>query len=125
MRACLCGTFDLSNCCKRPELPVNGNSSIMATEPVELLQGTLDLLILKTLSWGTTHGYGIARWIQQVTDDLLRIEEGSLYPALHRLERRGLIDAEWGLSENNRRAKYYRLTARGRRALRAETSSWG
>jgi PadR family transcriptional regulator, regulatory protein PadR len=94
-------------------------------DSIDLLQGTLDLLILKTLSWGTTHGYGIARWIQQVTDDILRIEEGSLYPALHRLEKRGLIDSEWGVSENNRRAKYYRLTARGRRALRAETSTWG
>lgn len=96
----------------------------MAAEPVELLQGTLDLLILKTLSWGSTHGYGIARWIQQVTDDVLRVEEGSLYPALHRLEKRGLIASEWGLSENNRRAKYYALTARGRQQLRAETSTW-
>ena len=96
----------------------------MAKESVELLQGTLDLLILKTLSWGTTHGYGIARWIQQVTGDVLRIEEGSLYPALHRLEKRGWIDSEWGLSENNRRAKYYRLTTRGRQQLRNEASSW-
>jgi len=96
----------------------------MAKEPVELLQGTLDLLILKTLSWGSTHGYGIARWIQQVTGDVLRIEEGSLYPALHRLERRGWIAAEWGLSENNRRAKYYELTPRGRQQLRAATSTW-
>jgi transcriptional regulator len=94
-------------------------------DSIDLLQGTLDLLILKTLSWGSTHGYGIARWIQQVTDDILRIEEGSLYPALHRLEKRGLVDAEWGLSENNRRAKYYRLTPRGRRELRTETSAWG
>src|SRR6185437_13155494 len=78
----------------------------MADDSVELLQGTLDLLILKTLSWGPTHGYGIARWIQEVTRDALRIEEGSLYPALHRLEKRGWIDASWGLSENNRRAKY-------------------
>lgn len=96
----------------------------MANESVELLQGTLDLLILKTLSWGTTHGYGIARWIQHVTGDVLRIEEGSLYPALHRLEKRGWIDSEWGLSENNRRAKYYRLTSRGRQQLRNEASSW-
>jgi PadR family transcriptional regulator, regulatory protein PadR len=95
------------------------------TGPVDLLQGTLDLLILRTLSWGSTHGYGIARWIQQVTQDMLRIEEGSLYPALHRLEKRGWIDAEWGLSENNRRAKYYRLTSLGRRQLRTETSTWG
>jgi transcriptional regulator len=90
----------------------------------ELLQGTLDVLILKTLSWGARHGYGIARWIQQVTDDVLQIQEGSLYPALHRLERQGLVEAEWGLSENNRRAKYYTLTARGRQELRAEATSW-
>ena len=96
----------------------------MANDAVELLQGTLDLLILKTLSWGSTHGYGIARWIQHVTGDVLRIEEGSLYPALHRLEKRGWIDSEWGLSENNRRAKYYKLTTRGRQQLRAEASSW-
>jgi PadR family transcriptional regulator PadR len=91
---------------------------------VDLLQGTLDLLILKTLSWGSTHGYGIARWIQHVTGDVLRVEEGSLYPALHRLEKRGWIASDWGLSENNRRAKYYELTARGRQQLRAETSTW-
>ena len=96
----------------------------MSRESVELLQGTLDLLILKTLSWGSAHGYGIARWIQQVTGDVLRIEEGSLYPALHRLEKRGWIRADWGLSENNRRAKYYELTARGRQQLRAEASTW-
>src|SRR5215208_1589216 len=78
---------------------------------VDLLQGTLDVLVLKTLSWGAMHGYGIARWIQQVTDDVLQIEEGSLYPALHRMERKGWIEARWGLSENNRRAKYYTLTA--------------
>jgi transcriptional regulator len=96
----------------------------MAREPIELLQGTLDLLVLKTLTWGSAHGYDVARWIQQVTGDVLRVEEGSLYPALHRLEKRGLISAEWGVSENNRRAKFYRLTARGRQQLRAETSSW-
>jgi transcriptional regulator len=96
----------------------------MTSESVELLQGTLDLLVLKTLSWGSTHGYGIARWIQQVTGDVLRIEEGSLYPALHRLEKRGWISSDWGLSENNRRAKYYELTARGKQELRAATSSW-
>ncbi|HWH51452.1 MAG TPA: PadR family transcriptional regulator [Gemmatimonadaceae bacterium] len=96
----------------------------MPADSVELLQGTLDLLVLKTLSWGSTHGYGIARWIQDVTGDVLRVEEGSLYPALHRLEKRGWIDASWGLSDNNRRAKYYRLTSRGRQELRAEASSW-
>ncbi|HEU4630286.1 MAG TPA: PadR family transcriptional regulator [Gemmatimonadaceae bacterium] len=96
----------------------------MPPSPVELLQGTLDVLILKTLSWGPRHGYAIARWIEQVTDDVLRVEEGSLYPALHRMEKRGWIAAEWGLSENNRRAKYYRLTTQGRAQLRAELSAW-
>ena len=96
----------------------------MANDTVELLQGTLDLLVLKTLSWGSSHGYGIARWIQHVTGDVLRIEEGSLYPALHRLEKRGWIKSDWGLSENNRRAKYYSLSPSGRRQLRAEVSSW-
>ena len=96
----------------------------MPAESIELLQGTLDLLVLKTLSWGSTHGYGIARWIQHVTGDVLRIEEGSLYPALHRLEKRGWIRSDWGLSENNRRAKYYELTTRGRQQLRAESSTW-
>jgi PadR family transcriptional regulator PadR len=89
-----------------------------------LLQGTLDLLILKTLSWGPTHGYGIANWIEVITDDALRVEEGSLYPALHRLEKKGLIDAEWGLSDNNRKAKFYRLTATGRAELRERTTGW-
>src|SRR3954469_12220307 len=92
----------------------------MARQTVDVLQGTLDLLVLKTLSWGATHGYGIARWIQQVTDDVLQIEEGSLYPALHRLEKRGWVESDWGVSENNRRAKFYALTARGRAQLRSE-----
>lgn len=93
-------------------------------DPVDLLRGTLDLLVLKALSWGTAHGYAVARWIEQATQDALRIEEGSLYPALHRLEERGLIRAEWGLSENNRRARFYTLTADGKRALRAESATW-
>lgn len=91
----------------------------------ELVQGTLDMLILKTLSRGTMHGYGIAQSIQQVSDEVLRVEEGSLYPALHRLELDGMIDSEWGLSDNNRRAKYYRLTPLGRKQLMKETSNWG
>jgi PadR family transcriptional regulator, regulatory protein PadR len=94
----------------------------MPPDSIELLQGTLDLLVLKTLSWGTTHGYGIARWIQDVTADVLHVEEGSLYPALHRLEKRGWVASEWGLSENNRRAKYYRLTTAGRRQLKTEVA---
>jgi transcriptional regulator len=94
-------------------------------DSLELLQGTLDVLILKTLSWGPRHGYAIARWIRDTTDDVLRIEEGALYPALHRMQKRGWIEAEWGLSENNRKAKYYQLTAAGRRELGVEASTWG
>ncbi|HZN12484.1 MAG TPA: PadR family transcriptional regulator [Blastocatellia bacterium] len=90
----------------------------------DVLQGTLDMLVLQTLGPGPMHGYGIARRIQQVTEDLLRIEEGSLYPALYRMEGQGWIRAEWGTSENNRRAKYYRLTRTGRRRLAAEVSNW-
>jgi PadR family transcriptional regulator PadR len=93
-------------------------------ESTELLHGTLDALVLKTLSWGPRHGYAIARWIEQITEDALRIEEGSLYPALYRLERRGLIEAEWGLSENNRKVKFYQLTAAGRERLAVETAQW-
>src|SRR4029077_277296 len=96
----------------------------MAQPTPDILRGTLDLLILKALSWGPAHGYAVARWIEQATNDALRIEEGSLYPALHRLEERGHVSAEWGLSENNRRAKFYALTSEGRRQLRAESASW-
>jgi transcriptional regulator len=92
---------------------------------LDLLQGTLDMLILKALTWGSMHGYGIARWVQQTTDDAFVVEEGSLYPALHRMTRRGWVVAEWGLSENNRRAKYYTLTTLGRKQLRNETADWG
>ena len=95
-----------------------------ASDSLELLQGTLDFLVLKTLSWGPRHGYAIARWIRETTDDALRVEEGALYPALHRLQKRGWVEAEWGLSENNRKAKYYRLTARGRAQLGAEARTW-
>ena len=98
--------------------------AVATSQPIELLQGTLDLLVLKTLAWGPTHGYGIARWIQHITDDVLRVEEGSLYPAVHRLEKRGLIKSRWGLSENNRRAKYYEITAAGRATLAREASRW-
>ncbi len=95
-----------------------------ASDSLELLQGTLDVLVLKTLSWGPRHGYAVARWIRETTDDALRVEEGALYPALHRLQKRGWVEAEWGLSENNRRAKYYRLTPRGRAQLGAEARTW-
>ena len=93
-------------------------------EELDLLQGTLDVLILKTLSWEPRHGYAIARWIHEVSDDLLRVEEGALYPALHRLEKREWIEAEWELSENNRKAKFYQLTTAGRRQLRAKATTW-
>lgn len=96
----------------------------MPRPPQDLLQGTLDLLVLKTLSWGPAHGYAIARWIQQLTGQVLEVGEGSLYPALHRLEERGLVKSEWQLSPNNRRAKFYQLTTRGRQQLRTETASW-
>jgi transcriptional regulator len=96
----------------------------MARSSLDLLQGTLDVLILKTLSWGAMHGYGVSRLIRQRTDDVLRVEDAALYQALHRLERKGWIESEWGLSETNRRAKFYHLTAEGRRQLRAESSMW-
>ena len=96
----------------------------MAKQKLDLLQGTLDMLILKTLSLGRMHGYAIVRRLQQVTNGELIVEEGSLYPALHRMARRGWIAAEWGVSENNRRAKYYTLTPVGRRQLAAEISLW-
>jgi len=90
----------------------------------DVLQGTLDLLILKTLARGPMHGYGIVVHIQQVSDEALRVEEGSLYPALHRIEQSGWIGSEWGVSDNNRRAKYYRLTAAGRKQLEKEEQDW-
>ena len=91
---------------------------------VDLLHGTLDMLILKALTRGPMHGYAVVRWIQEVTDDALRVEEGSLYPALHRLEKRRWISSQWGVSENNRKAKYYKITARGTKQLAAELSGW-
>jgi len=91
---------------------------------VSLMRGTLDLLILKSLSWGPRHGYAVAEWIEQATRTTLLVGEGTLYPALHRLERQGYVEAEWGLSENNRNAKFYRLSSAGRRRLRAGSSSW-
>lgn len=90
----------------------------------ELLQGTLDMLILKTLALEPMHGYGISQRIQQISRDVFRVNQGSLYPALHRLEKEGLIDAEWGASDNNRRARFYRLTKVGRKRLSEETQNW-
>ena len=94
------------------------------SKQLELLQGTLDLLILKSLVRGPMHGYGITVHIQQVSGEVLRVEEGSLYPALHRIEQAGWISSEWGVSDNNRRAKYYRLTAVGRKQLAKEEENW-
>src|SRR5581483_1264455 len=91
---------------------------------IELLQGTLDMLILRTLQWGPQHGHGIGQSIRHTSADLLQIERGSLYPALHRLETKGLIESEWKSSDLNRRAKYYRLTAAGKKQLLAEQSKW-
>ncbi len=91
---------------------------------MDLLRGTLDLLVLKTLSWGPMHGLGVLRWLESTTNERLQIEEGALYPALHRMERKGWLAAEWGISDNNRKAKFYRLTPDGRRQLTAEQSMW-
>ena len=96
----------------------------MPMHETELLQGTLQVLILKALLAGSTHGYGIARWIEHTTDDVLRVEEGSLYPALRRLQDKKFVSAEWGQSENNRRARFYSLTAAGRSHLRTEAAAW-
>ena len=91
---------------------------------VEFRQGAIELLILKTLSWGPQHGFSIARWIQDTTDDVLRLEEGSLYPTLHRLEDKGWVSATWGTSVNNRKAKFYELTPAGRTQLAADVGEW-
>jgi PadR family transcriptional regulator len=96
----------------------------MTAQHLDLPQGTLDLLILRTLALGSQHGWAISERVQQLSSDVLRIQQGSLYPALHRLERRGLIKARWGTSENNRRAKYYELSKSGRQQLEVETDAW-
>ena len=93
-------------------------------DKLEVLQGTLDLLILRTLQWGPLHGHGIGQSIRAKSDDLLQVEHGSLYPALHRLKREGWIDSDWGVTENNQRAKFYRLTAKGKKQLLAEEAKW-
>ena len=98
--------------------------SEMDTTRLEFFRGTLDVLILKALGWGPLHGYAITSFIRRSSDDVLLLEEGTLYPALWRLESKGLLQSEWGLSENNRKAKFYRLTAKGRRQLQQETSTW-
>ncbi len=96
----------------------------MARESIDVLQGSLDLLVLRTLNWGPRHGYAILHWLRESTGGALQIADAALYPALHRMEARGLISAEWGLSDNNRRAKFYALTERGRLALRTEARQW-
>jgi PadR family transcriptional regulator, regulatory protein PadR len=94
-------------------------------KPGDLVQGTLDMLVLRALAYGSKHGYAVAEWIHDTSQDVLRVEEGALYPALHRLELKGLLSAEWGTSDNNRRAKFYSVTAAGRKYLAAEQAHWG
>lgn len=96
----------------------------MSDSSLDLLRGTLDLVILKTLSWGPLHGLGVVRWIEEATCQQLQVEEGALYPALHRLERKGWLEAEWGFTERGRKAKYYQLTTMGRRQLAIELRTW-
>jgi len=96
----------------------------MANADLDLLKGTLDVLVLKALSWGPNHGFGVAQWIRNATHDDLKVEDGALYTSLHRLEERGMLDAEWGISDNNRKAKYYTLTREGRSELVRGSSRW-
>ncbi|HEY4219118.1 MAG TPA: PadR family transcriptional regulator [Gemmatimonadaceae bacterium] len=96
----------------------------MSVDDVELLQGTLTMMVLKALTWGPMHGYAIVRWLEQASDSALRIEDGSLYPTLYRLEERALVTSEWGTSDNNRRAKFYSLTPAGRKHLRVQLAAW-
>lgn len=96
----------------------------MASDSLDLLQGTLDVLVLRALVWGEMHGYAVSRWIRQRTDGVIEIEDAPLYKSLHRLERAACIEASWGLSENNRRARFYKLTSAGRRTLRDEERAW-
>jgi PadR family transcriptional regulator, regulatory protein PadR len=96
----------------------------MAAEPLPLLKGTLDLLVLKTLTWGAMHGFAISSWLDEHSNGTVGVDDSALYQALHRLEGRGYVTAEWGITENNRRARFYTLTTAGRRHLRAETESW-
>jgi PadR family transcriptional regulator, regulatory protein PadR len=96
----------------------------MADRSLELLHGTVDVLVLQALAWGPAHGYAVASWVRQRTDGVLELEDAPLYKALHRLEKQGFVTAEWGVSENNRRARYYELTAAGRAQLRAEAATW-
>ncbi|HEY9429125.1 MAG TPA: PadR family transcriptional regulator [Gemmatimonadaceae bacterium] len=105
-------------------LPILGKGNDMTDRALDLLQGTLDVLVLRTLAWGPMHGYAVSRWIHDRTDGAIEIDDAALYKSLHRLEHSGAVDAEWGLSENNRRARYYKLTREGRRQLRSQESAW-
>lgn len=96
----------------------------MKEDNLNLLQGTLDILVLKALAYGPHHGYAVARWIRETTDDALQIEEGALYTALHRMEKRGWLESDWGLSDNNRKAKYYRLSPKGKKHLLSGMQTW-
>jgi len=107
-----------------PESCRYSTGALAVADSSDLLQGTLDLLILKTLQLGPMHGWGISQRLQQTSDDVLQVQQGSLYPALHRLENRGWVKAEWGPSDNNRRAKFYELTATGKRQLAREIAEW-
>src|SRR5437899_11535948 len=121
---CKFKTFPLHFYKNKSTLPVEAIGEQMTDTRIDLPQGTLDLLILRTLALEPQHGWGISERVQQMSGDVLQIQQGSLYPALHRLERRGWIKAHWGTSENNRRAKYYELTRSGRRQLATEKESW-
>jgi PadR family transcriptional regulator, regulatory protein PadR len=96
----------------------------MPREELQLFQGTLDVLVLKTLSWGPRHGYSVARWLRDTTDAALQVEDRALYVSLHRMEERGWLESEWGSTDNNRKAKYYRLTSEGRRQLNLQSERW-
>lgn len=108
----------------RPRKPDNGRPKPMKDDSLPLLQGTLDILVLKALATGPLHGYAVARWIRETTDDALQIEEGALYTSLHRLEKRGWLESSWGLSENNRKAKFYGATPVGIKQLRKGSQAW-
>lgn len=97
----------------------------MGEESLDLIKGTLDVLILKTLSWAPSHGYGVSKTIRQATDETFQVDEGALYPALRRLEKQGLVEAEWGVTDTGREARFYRLTGAGRQRLEEEVRSWG